>query len=853
MKAEIISVGDELLAGTTVNTNTAFLAREMSMLGYDVHRQCVIGDKARDIIEAVKAAVRRSHVIVFTGGLGPTEDDLTKETVAKALGMKLVKNDEAEESMRAFFAQRGLEMTANNLKQAYVLEGAEVLKNSNGTAPGIFVRSKNQAIILLPGPPFELEPMFLNEVKPRLGQMADVKAAHRSLHVFGIGESALEEKCRDLLYGDNPSAALYAKPWEVHINISARARSDEGAQNLLEQKLQLFRDRLGEFIFSEDDREMNEVVVDMLVKSSSKISVAESCTGGLMASRITAVPGASKVFDLGTAAYSNRAKQSSLGIDPSLLRKYTAVSSATAAEMANGALSRGHADVAVGITGIAGPTNEGYIDKPVGLVYISVADKSKVLVKKFMFGNMRSRESIRELCVQNAFDMVRRVLGGLPIEDAREFSVKDIADVDKKGRPRKKSSLAVEKGIIGVLCAGVMFSGMFMGVRALRNRLDESVYSELQSTYTSGQSADALTSLFEQNPDTVGWLSSNGGAVDCVVVRDKGDGFYSNHDFSGSKNTLGCPYILEPQSAPAAADPIEGGTSVEQQNTIVYGRSTDSGQVFGPLRELASESSKALASVDYLFNFTTASGSADYKIASVFIANENPEFGKLDDFYKSVSFPDAAAFENFVVDLKIRSVMTINTSIVSSDKFLTLVTDLDGWQGEKLVVVARRVREGETVTMNDQMFQKNMVALYPEQYYKLASLSPNINEVIERDKWRNWLLANEKSAGETDPAATVASGGQVKPVGTPKPQPSDVVDGQNVIRVTMNGSVMTDTPLRIISKMVAAEMDDSYSPEAIKAQAVAASSWLRYSYNLTEAPLVQGASASDNITALVSS
>ncbi|MEG1650917.1 MAG: competence/damage-inducible protein A, partial [Oscillospiraceae bacterium] len=612
MKAEIISVGNELLMGDTANTNTTYLARNLSQMGFNVHRHSVIGDIENDITDATKRSISRSHVIIFTGGLGPTKDDLTKETVAKALRLRLVKSQAVEDEIRKFFDQKGLQMTENNLKQAMVVEGGKILKNENGTAPGIFIQSKNQVIALLPGPPCELEPMFEKELRPRLEKFADIHAAHISLHLFGIGESELETKIKDLLYASNPHAALYAKTGEVQIVVTALAKTVQGANKLLESHVEKLKERLGEYIYSSDGSEMNETVVHLLDKSNVRISVAESCTGGLMAAGITAVSGASKIFELGYSSYSDRAKEQCLAIDSSIVRKYSSVSSVVAAEMAKGALLKAKSGIGVGITGIAGPTNEGFIDKPVGLVYIAVADKNKVLVKKFNFGNMRSRDNIRQLCVLNAFDMVRRFITGLPIENVKQFSSKDLADLEREGKPKKKSSVMVEKGIVSALCAVVIMAGAFFTVGAIRAKVEENIYANLQSTFSTAAASNRLTSLVERNPDTVGWLSADGTTLDSVVVQNREDGFYDNHDFEGSKNKIGCPNI--PFGVDAAA----------AQNVVVYGRPSDSSQLFGNTRSYSEPSmvqSKSLISYESIY------GTAQYKMASVYIANTNNMLG----------------------------------------------------------------------------------------------------------------------------------------------------------------------------------------------------------------------------------
>ena len=838
LKAEIIAVGSELLAGTTVNTNGAYLARHLAMVGYDVHHQCVVPDSAEAIDAATREALSRSHVVIYCGGLGPTDDDLTKESVAKTLGLKLVRDEESESVMREFFAQRGKTMTDNNLKQAMVYEGCTVLKNPNGTAPGIFLRSGNQAIALLPGPPFEMQPMFENELEPLLAKMSPTKVAHAGLRIFGIGESELETRCHDLLYGTNPVSACYAKPWGVHINIYSRAETEAEAKELLDEKVDAYRERIGDCLVSTCGEELEEVVVHLLDSKKKHLAIAESCTGGLVAQLITSVPGASRVFDLGVVSYSNRAKHSALKVDSAILRKYSAVSSAAASEMAKGALAAARADYAVAITGIAGPTNEGYIDKPVGLVYIAVADKTRVYIKKFNFGNMRSRDSIRELSARHTLDMVRRLASGLPINGAKAFSHKSIADMDAK-RLRRKSTLAVERAVAGTLVAALAFCGIYTGTRAIRRKVSEGVYDELQQTYTSAQTTDAVAALREQNPDTYGWLSSMNGDIDCVVVQSSGDGYYDNHDFSGSSNSLGCPYI----------DSDAGNTD---RNIIIYGSSTDAQKIFGPLRSLVGDKAVELAAQNYLFDLTTTGGIYSYKLAAVCIVNDSEDAGETVDFYKKKSFASEDEFTDFVVEMKLRSCINANTSVVSTDTFLTLVTDLDGWDGEKLVVIARRLRDGEAATMSSQMFTKNMAALYPDKYYELAGSASNVNLTIEKDKWRNWLLANEKNLGVEETQTDSVNGGNI-PTSGPQAESPTVVGGLTSITVTMNGGTTTDTPQNIVSRMVAYELNDSYSAEAVKALAVACSSWLKYTMDFGLMPSVSGAASSDHITTLVGS
>ena len=835
MKAEIISVGNELLAGTTLNTNTAFLSRNLALMGYEVHRQSVIGDVESEIMEAVTTASKRSHVTIFTGGLGPTEDDMTKESVAKAFGLALVKDPDVEKQIKRIFEERGREMTENNLKQAMVINGCEVLENKNGTAPGIYLQTSKQAIILLPGPAAEMELMFENEVKKRLEAMNDMISASASLHVFGIGESALEEEIKDLLYGENPTAALYAKTGEVHIDLVAHAKTKMAAEEILESKVDEIRDRVGDYIYSEDGTSMAETVVNLLKQTKTKIALAESCTGGMMAASITDYDGASKIFEYGMAAYSDATKQRELDVNSSVLRKYSSISSATAAEMAKGARTNGNADIGVGITGVAGARSD-HVNKPVGLVYIAIADKKRTIVKKFNFGSNRSRKMLREISVLNAFDMVRRFLLGMEIEDSRTFGEEYVADDNRRGKLRKKSALVAQKTISQIVMVLLVLGGVFLGYRAVRTRINQSVYNELKSLYSDGVS---IAELSKRNPDTVGWITvEDTEVINTVVVKGKDD-YYDNHDFDGASNDLGCLYV--DTSINIGSDP---------DNIVIYGTSNDAGQMFGPLLNYTDP---AYLSYNYMIDFKTSSTESKYKVVSVMYTNSNTNYGGVQNFYNKGDghFLAADDFMEFVIQSKMRSVVNVDTDILPGDKFLTLVTDTPEWAGAKLVVVARMVRSGEWTAMTSAMFSNNMMAAYPDIWYELNGYMPTHNEIVERDKWMNWMLANEKNAGGStyfSPASGGVGSGNTSDTGI-----SENKHGGVDITVYMNGAIVTDTPANIVSQIVAYEMSESYSDEALKAQAVTTASWLRYCYENIGVPDVSGSTPGEKIKGLVES
>lgn len=423
MKAEIIAVGTELLLGDILNTNAQFLSRELAALGITVHYQSVVGDNPERLEGVVRAARSRSDLLIFSGGLGPTEDDLTKQTVARAYGDTLRFDEEELEHIREYFAKSGRTMPENNRRQAMVPTRGRKIPNANGTAPGMIFEdgcAPGKYAVLLPGPPKELQPMFLDSVRPWLAAMSDSVLHSLTLRVAGLGESHLETKVAHLLRGENPTAALYAKTSEVIIRITAKAKTKEKAQEMCSSYAEKFYDILGDCIYTSQADSLEEVVVSTLAQRGMQLATAESCTGGLVSQRITSVPGASDVFAYGACTYANEIKERMLGVKHETLETYGAVSPQTAAEMSQGVRKAAGADIGVGITGIAGPGG-GTQEKPVGLVYVSVCSKDDVYVKKLLIPN-RTRDVVRLCAAQNALEMVRRLALGLKLPGCSRFA-----------------------------------------------------------------------------------------------------------------------------------------------------------------------------------------------------------------------------------------------------------------------------------------------------------------------------------------------------------------------------------------------------------------------------------------------
>lgn len=410
MTVEVISVGTELLLGNIVNTNAQFLAERCALLGLSMYNQVVVGDNKERLKEAVAAALDRSDIVILTGGLGPTEDDLTKETCAEAMGFELTEDGHTRQRIEGYFKNSIYkEIPDNNWKQAVVPAGAIVLDNDNGTAPGLIMEKDTKRAILLPGPPNEMIPLFKEQVEPYLQKLRPELIVSKMIKICGMGESQVEDKLLDLIDRQtNPTIATYAKTGEVHVRVTASAPTTEVADRLIRPVVKEIKKRMGMFVYSTKEEETLEMaVVRLLKKYELTVATAESCTGGLVAGRLVNVPGASDVFKEGFVTYSNKAKRKHLDVSKNTLKKYGAVSKETAKEMAIGGAFATDSDLCVAVTGLAGPDG-GSEEKPVGLVYMACCLGDKVTVEKYQFKGNRSK--IREQSVVRALDLVRRTV-----------------------------------------------------------------------------------------------------------------------------------------------------------------------------------------------------------------------------------------------------------------------------------------------------------------------------------------------------------------------------------------------------------------------------------------------------------
>jgi len=415
-KAYLISTGTELLLGSTIDTNSIFLSEKLAEIGIKVIGKSIVGDSNEHIQDAFIIGLKSADIIISSGGLGPTKDDLTKEVACKVMGIKMEIVEEEVKRLEQFFARRKRDMPESNLKQAMFPPESIVLRNSLGTAPGMYIKKEDKIMVLLPGPPREMRNMYIEEVEPLLKKEFHLdtnRAVSRTIKVFGPGESQVEEMLADVL--DEPlgcSLALLAVDGEVHIKVTAEGEDINGSQQILEMITRRINQKMGNSIIGYDDETLSSKIAEFLINEGKTIAVAESCTGGLLAKTITDLPGSSNYFWGSVTSYSNEAKKVLLNVNEETLEKYGAVSKEAAAEMAQALVEKFGVNFGLSTTGVAGPDG-GTEKNPVGLVYIALADKHCCNVKEMRF--VGDRDAIRMLSAKTAMDLLRRHLlsGGI--------------------------------------------------------------------------------------------------------------------------------------------------------------------------------------------------------------------------------------------------------------------------------------------------------------------------------------------------------------------------------------------------------------------------------------------------------
>ena len=416
--AEIIAVGTELLLGNIANTNAQMLSQSLSGLGVNVFWHTVVGDNPLRLREALETARRRADILLTIGGLGPTYDDLTKQTICEVFGQKLVLHSDIAEDIRAFYESAlHVPMPKNNLQQAELPQGCTVFHNPVGTAPGCAFEAEGIHVLMLPGPPFECETMLRRHVEPYLRALSKEVIVSHDIMVFGMGESSVDQLLHDkMTHMENPTLATYAKPAEVRLRATAKADSSEMAQAMLEPVVADVKAALGDVAYGVDVSSLEEVCKQLLLEKGLSLATADSCTGGTIAQRLTALPGVSAVYRGGVVSYWTSVKADVLGVPQAILEEYGAVSEPTARAMAEGVCRVTGAEIGVSVTGVAGPDSDER-GNPVGLVYLGLHTPDGTFCRRLDLGQRR-RDRIRNVSANTALDIVRRYLAGLPLEPA---------------------------------------------------------------------------------------------------------------------------------------------------------------------------------------------------------------------------------------------------------------------------------------------------------------------------------------------------------------------------------------------------------------------------------------------------
>lgn len=405
MNCELISVGTEILLGDILNTNVQYLSKALASIGIGVTHHTTVGDNQGRLLDALDIAFGRCDTVILTGGLGPTPDDLTKEACAEYFGKELYPDEKTVKKIEDYFISKNISMPESNKKQALVPEGSIILENRNGTAPGFIMEKDGKTIIILPGPPKEMVPMYRESVEPYLRKFTNEIILSKNIRTFGIGESAMSEKVADLLEGDNPTVAPYAKSGEALLRVTAKAANEAEAEKLMAPVTDEIISRLGDYIYGIDVLSIEEAVAKLLIERKQTVAFAESCTGGLCAKRLTDISGTSEIFHCGVVSYSNEIKHKVLGVKKETLEKYTAVSEQTAKEMAEGVRRLADATYGVSITGYAGPGE----DYEVGTIYIGISSEKETRAVKLLTGHRGAscRDYNRHVAASKAFNELR--------------------------------------------------------------------------------------------------------------------------------------------------------------------------------------------------------------------------------------------------------------------------------------------------------------------------------------------------------------------------------------------------------------------------------------------------------------
>ena len=717
MNAEIISVNANSLS-------SQFIKHELASFGIALSHQTLAEGELSRLRESIRLALSRNDLVAIIYEPGDIQNSPVFQAVADVLGAPLELNSDCLERVREFFKNNNEELLEESEKIAMLPRGCTVFPNDHGYAPGCAVSRYGQHILVLPDNLSEIMPMFSDYVAPFLTILTDGTIVTRTVGVFGLSEAVLTQRLADLMSEANPAVSLYAKDGEAILRVIARAADRNAAYALTDPVVEEIRKRLGVNVYGVDVGSLQKAVVALLLDKNMKIATAESCTAGMLSSRLTEVTGVSAVFECGISAYSPEIKHKVLGVPMEMIEKFGTVSPEVAGAMATGARRVGNASLGVGITGVAGPdTSEG---KPVGTVYIALADEKRVWVKKIEAESIEgdsNRETIRKLATSHALDLVRRYLEALPtvmaggevIEPAGSGSPSIPQSSVSPEKPKlwrrllpwkgdarkdfvKKSSVLASFVFLMFALSFVVYSRvmqplqnrkMFKNLAELYGYSANSVAMENISSYPQGM-IPQFYALYSRNPDVRGWVRIDGTNINYPVMMDDGTGFYKNHNFDGEPSSYGVPYF---DKGTALYSP-----SSVNRTLVIYGNNTRDGQMFSDLTNYYNNVSFLLGHP--IIDMNTIYSTGKWKVFSVMVLTDPETNPDAFDYTRSV-FVDESDFLSFAGQLTARSLYSIppgQVDVREGDSILLLSTNFEntaGYQGARLVVAARKIREGE--------------------------------------------------------------------------------------------------------------------------------------------------------------
>ncbi len=817
MKVELICVGSELVSGKVLNTNASYISKKLLELGHSQTRQFAVDDNMARITELVENSLANCEVLIVTGGLGPTNDDITKEAVCKALGIRLIENKKCKEHIEKYFAVLGKTPTQNNYKQALAPEGAEIFKNDRGTACGFGIDCDGKKIILLPGPPKELTHMFESYVVPYLKKLDRKAVVTHTLSAFGMGESAIETAIKPLFVADNPVVVTYCQDNECEISITATADSEDEAERLCSSAIFKIKSLLGDVIYGTDSKGMASEVVKLLKQSGLKVATAESCTGGMLSQSLTSAQGASDVVEIGIVAYSNRIKNEALSVPLDVLMEEGAISAETAMYLAKNVRMLSDADIGVGITGNAGPTASE--NKPIGLVYIAIADRSKYYITKLELPSGYSREKIRSYATLTALNTIRKYILARPSaldgmrsydedfffeESAEEPSVKAkednfaVFEVDenfdfdaydnnateqnptsveldinsfisneKARRPEifknifnfiKRHSIKLVSAL--VLLALIVSSTLLIGDLVHEGRQTALINSARDNFDMLNENKSDDTGIFrsfdkliKDNSDIMGWITIGETNINNPVYQSTDNQYYQTHNMAKEKSHYGALFFDK-------SNVIKNDTV--DKNLTIYGNNTTNGTMFG---DLDSYHSLSFYKNNPIIKLKTLYSQNEYIIFSVFITNADAKDDNGQIFnYARNEFKDSKDFQTFINEAKKRSLIAVPITVNDNDEIITLSTRSDEFENARFVVMAKKLSTQNELALADKA-TLNENTKYPQAWYdkndlegyKEISSKPDSSELVSSGENTGTDSSSDITSSDDNSSANTSS------------------------------------------------------------------------------------------------